>query len=103
MHVQRTAAAGRGGGRDGERGEDNFILLSRRLSSPPYSSTASTQHDVVMARFDTVGSKYPAAVGVLLPAELQGLSTFPVEELESFFVVPWSDLCLYFAVVQLFG
>ena len=41
----------------GERGEDSFMLLSRRVSSPPYSSTASTQHDVVMARFDTVGSK----------------------------------------------
>ena len=41
--------------------------------------------------------------GVLLPAELQGLSTFPVEELESFFVVPWSDPSLHFAVVQLFG
>ena len=40
---------------------------------------------------------------VLLPAELHDLSTFPVEELESFFVAPWSDPSLYFAVVQLFG
>ena len=41
--------------------------------------------------------------GALLPAELQGFSTFPVEDLESFFVVPLSDPSLYFAVAQLFG
>ena len=55
-----------------------------------------------MARFDRAVIILQLS-SVLLPAELQGLSTFPAEELESFFAVPWSDPSLYFAVVQVFG
>ena len=62
------------------------------------------QHVAVMARFDTVGSTHPAAVGRVAASGTVGPFQHSLfQEMVSFFVVPGPDPYLYFAVVQLFG
>ena len=98
MHLHRTAAAGRGGG---GRIVSSFshaasrvrLILAQLQHSMTLSWLALTLSAVIILRLS----------GVLLLAELQGLSTLFVEELESFFVVPWSEPSLYFAVVPFIG
>ena len=102
MHVHPTAAAGKGGGGGGGGGivssfsqaasRVRLILAAQLQHSTTLSWLALTLSAVIILRLS----------GVLLPAELQGLSTLFVEELESFFAMPWSDPSLYFAIVQLF-
>ena len=69
------------------------LILAELQHSMKLSRLALTLSAVIILRLS----------GVLLPAELQGLSTLFVEGLEPSFVVPWSDPSLYFAVVQFFG
>ena len=69
------------------------LILAELQHSMTLSWLALTLSAVIILRLS----------GVLLPAELQGLSTLFVEGLESFFVVPRSDPSLYFAAVQFFG
>ena len=99
MYVHRTVAAGRGGAVAG------IVSFFAHAASRDRLHVVQLQHSMTLSWLALTLSAVIILrlSGVVLPAELQGLATFPVEVLEHFFVVPRSDPPYVFCCFQIVG